>query len=56
MVIRIAVVFGLRLFFIGALFLVECLRGVLAPLKKNLPLPLIKGKGIQGIGLPDESL
>ena len=28
------------------------LRGTDAPLKINLPLPLIKGKGIQGIGLP----
>ncbi len=28
----------------------ECLRGALAPLKINHPLPLIKGKGIQGIG------
>jgi hypothetical protein len=28
-----------------------CLRGALAPLHENLPLPLIKGKGIQGIGL-----
>jgi len=26
-------------------------RGALAPLKINLPLPLIKGKGIKGIGL-----
>jgi len=26
-------------------------RGALAPLKTNLPLPLGKGKGIQGIGL-----
>jgi len=26
-------------------------RGALAPQKINLPLPLIKGKGIQGIGL-----
>ena len=27
------------------------LRGADAPLKTNLPLPLVKGKGIQGIGL-----
>ncbi|KKK84051.1 hypothetical protein LCGC14_2787220, partial [marine sediment metagenome] len=26
------------------------LRGALAPLKINRPLPLIKGKGIQGMG------
>ncbi len=26
------------------------LRGALAPLKTNLPLPLVKGKGIKGIG------
>jgi len=26
--------------------------GALAPLKTNLPLPLDKGQGIQGIGLP----
>ncbi len=26
-------------------------RGALAPHKINLPLPLVKGKGIQGIGL-----
>jgi hypothetical protein len=31
---------------------VGCLRGALAPLHKNLPLPLAKGKGIQGMGLP----
>jgi hypothetical protein len=29
----------------------ESLRGALAPLLKNLPLPLVKGKGIKGIGL-----
>ena len=28
------------------------LRGALAPLKTNLPLPVAKGKGIKGIGLP----
>jgi len=28
-----------------------CLRGASAPLRKNLPLPLSKGKGIQGMGL-----
>jgi len=28
------------------------LRGANAPLKTNLPLPLDKGKGIKGIGLP----
>jgi len=27
------------------------LGGALAPLKINLPLPLVKGKGIKGIGL-----
>jgi len=26
-------------------------RGALAPLKVNLPLPLVKGKGVQGMGL-----
>ena len=28
------------------------IRGALAPLKTNLPLPLGKGKGIKGIGFP----
>jgi hypothetical protein len=32
------------------------LRGTKPLLKENLPLPLIKGKGIKGIGLPDKSL
>jgi len=31
----------------------ECLRGALAPLLKNLPLPLVKGKGIRGWGSED---
>ena len=33
-----------------------CLRGVSAPLYKNLPLPLTKGKGIRGMELPNKSL
>ena len=33
-----------------------CLRGASAPLFKNLPLPLIKGKGIQGMGSPNKNL
>jgi len=41
----------LRELFLKTFISLGSLRGALAPLHKNIPLPLIKGKGIQGIGL-----
>jgi len=34
----------------------RCLRGALAPSETIVPLPLVKGKGIQGIGLLNKNL
>jgi len=38
------------------IFVIGSLRGAKPLFRKNLPLPLDKGKGIKGIGFPNKNL
>jgi len=39
----------------SGLIVCGCFKRGISPSFYNIPLPLTKGKGIQGIGLPDEN-